>query len=197
MDLNEEDRKSLELLDSNLTGSELEEEFFNKLQFAMEKSEIKDTFVISGWSDNGEKGRKMREFDYLIVSLTLKTIIHIEVKSSSNTKSVEEAIRQLEDGKKFFLSCIPFPQDENWRYIQGMYIGNKVGNEFGQPCSSCQNFMLTKGDDLSSWWIELVNQLTENEEGCTNYPTTTYFGILKYLIFQMFLQDDCITKGLN
>ena len=176
MELLKEDRKSLELLDSNLTGSELEEEFFNKLQFAMEKSEIKDTFVISGWSDNGEKGRKMREFDYL---------------------SVEEAIRQLEDGKKFFLSCIPFPQDENWRYIQGMYIGNKVGNEFGQPCSSCQNFMLTKGDDLSSWWIGLVNQLTENEEGCTNYPTTTYFGILKYLIFQMFLQDDCITKGLN
>ena len=40
MELLKEVRKSLELLDSNLTGSELEEEFFNKLQFAMEKSVV-------------------------------------------------------------------------------------------------------------------------------------------------------------
>ena len=43
MDLNEEDRKSLESFDTNLTGSELEEKFFNNLQQVMEKSKIKDT----------------------------------------------------------------------------------------------------------------------------------------------------------
>ena len=67
MDLNEEDRKSLESFDTNLTGSELEEKFFNNLQQVMEKSKIKDTFIISGWSDKGlsdrgPKNRKMREF---------------------------------------------------------------------------------------------------------------------------------------
>ena len=202
MDLNEEDRKSLESFDTNLTGSELEEKFFNNLQQVMEKSKIKDTFIISGWSDKGlsdrgPKNRKMREFDYMIVSLNLKAIFQIEVKNSSNTKSIGKAIQQLEDGKKFFSSCVPFPQGENWRYIQGMYFENEVENEYGQPCSNCQNFVLTKRVDLSSWWKECVNKLPHDKEVCSSFPVNTYFNILKYLIFQMFLQDNCITKGLN
>ena len=197
MDLDEDDRKSLERFDTNLAGSELEEEFFNNLQRTMEKNKIKDTFVISGWSDRGAKNRNQRELDYLIVSLNLKAIFHIEVKSSSNTKSIEKAIQQLDNGKKFFSSCIPFPQGENWKYIQGMYFGNAVENDYGQPCSSCQNFLLTKGVDLSNWWMEWVNKLAQDKEVLSTYPINTYLSILKYLIFQMFLQDDCITKGKN
>ena len=40
MDLDEDDRKSLERFDTNLAGSELEEEFFNNLQRTMEKNKI-------------------------------------------------------------------------------------------------------------------------------------------------------------
>ena len=48
----------------------------------LSKAEAKDTIVISGLEVKGNQGLKIGESDFLIVSLPLKSIIHIEAKRS-------------------------------------------------------------------------------------------------------------------
>ena len=191
-DLPEEGQQCLSKLDKNLLVNEQEEEFLNKLQQALEKDAVKDTFVISGWSDTGSRDRQNREYDFLFVSWTLKTFFHIEVKASFTMQGVE----QLKAGKDFFLSNLPFPEKENWKYIQAMYYGNNdEKSKQHHPCDECQRYLLTQDTDLSNWWSQMVKELQRNASGGPS-DHETYLNIFKYLLFQMFIQDDCITKGI-
>ena len=194
--LSQEDEEYLQTLDIKLTGDVQEDSFFNKLQAAVERNKVKDTFVISGWTDGGAEDRNNKEFDFLIVSLSLKAFLHIELKNSSNRGNIKKAMEQLEGGKQFFWSSIPFPQIENWKYIRVMYYGNEAKRARCNPCQNCEKFLLSQDVDLSSWWKEIEKLAEKNKEPYNHDQIITYFNILKYLIFQMFLQDDCITKGL-
>lgn len=93
--LSQEDEEYLQTLDIKLTGDVQEDSFFNKLQAAVERNKVKDTFVISGWTDGGAEDRNNKEFDFLIVSLSLKAFLHIEVKNSSNRETLRRPWNNL------------------------------------------------------------------------------------------------------
>ena len=63
----------------NLSGALVEEQLFKNLQSLFEnRLQLKNTIVINGWKDNGTLDRSQKEFDFLILSLELKSIFHIE-----------------------------------------------------------------------------------------------------------------------
>ena len=174
-----------------LTGCEQECSFFQKLQLALLSKKIKDTVVLSSWSDKGAQGRKNREIDFIILSLPLKSIFQIEVKSSSNSSNLNSGVKQLESGKTFFTSTIPFPAEEHWSIVRALYFGKLV--EPLKACKSCETFLLTNETDLAEWWGAIASD--KPTESIQESDRNTYFKIVKYLLFQMFLQDDLITKG--
>jgi len=171
----EEESQEMKTSKANIEGSKIEHNVFEKIKECFLRANVKNTVVFSGW--------QLLNFDG-------KSIIHIEVKSSPNLKSIKKGIQQLKEGKEFFASCIPFPRLENWNYIQVLCFGNEVKND--QPCGNCKSFLLTKGTNLSSWWMEMVKNL----EVATTPCHSSYIKIVKFLIFQMFLQEECVTKGM-
>ena len=178
-----------------ITGYEQEHNIFGMLQSALAKKRVKDTVVLLSWSIKSAEGRKGREFDFLIVSLPLKSIFQIEVKTSSNEPSLKDGVDQLEEGKKFFCSTIPFPQNVSWKMVRALCFGEL--RELKEPlnsCKNCTNFLLTKDTDFGGWWDVIgTDQATEP---IRESDKNTYLTVLKSLLFQMFLQDDLITKGL-
>ena len=178
---------------ARLTGCEQEHKVFEKLKYALLKKKDKNTVVISSWSDKGAKGRKNREIDFIILSLPLTSIFQIEVKKSSNKTNLNNGINQLEEGKKFFSSTIPFPPNEQWKMVRVLSFGKLL--EPLKACISCGNFLLGNEPNLADWWDSIApDQPTEpHQESGKN----AYLAVLKYLLFQLFLQEDQITKGLN
>ena len=176
---------------TRLTGHVTEHILFERLQLTLGNKNIKDTLVLSSWSDKGAQDRKNREFDFIIVSLPLKFVFQIEVKSSSNKPNINKAIEQVEEGRKFLSSIIPFPAEDNWKFVRSFYFG-KLTKPL-KPCQSCHNFLLSHDTNLDEWWDGIAAE--PQEEPNPESDGKTYLRTVKYLLFQMFLQGDCITKG--
>ncbi len=182
-----------------------EEEFYDKLKKCLEEKKVKNTVVINGWKDNGYKRTKeekedpstpeerdTREYDFLIVSNPLRTIFHIEVKTSCTLRDQQKAAEQLSKGYNFFRETIPVPQENGWKYVKIMCFGKDVGT-FNEGCQDCRKkFILGPDTDLNKWWDEITKDLNAEENIS---KSKTYVDIIKYLLHQMFRQEMCITDA--
>ena len=106
----QEETAVLEQYNRMVVGAEEEENLFNKLRDVLTTLQVRNTIVINGWKDNGSQVRTTKEFDFLIISEPLKTIVHIEVKRHLNAETRDKAAKQLENGRKLFQDTIPFPK---------------------------------------------------------------------------------------
>jgi hypothetical protein len=100
------------------------------------------------------------EFDFIVISLPLKSIIHIEAKAGYHKSSRRSASEQLESGLTFFKEKLPLPATENWKYIKMMCFGEFLDNEV---CVQCRPFILGTNfiieNTLQSISREIAHQL--------------------------------------
>ena len=192
--LPEDKRKELEGHDHNLLGAEEEEKLYNNLRVAL--AGVTNTIVINGWKDNGSKERRMREFDFLIVSESLNSIIHIEAKRCNSKSSREKAAKQLKQGLDFVLENLPLPGNQGWKYTRVIYFGS--GKEDQSPsvnphnfCPKCYLFVLDSKTNLNEWWANISKKL----ETSTQNNQTAYIRMCKFLLHQMFQQGQCVTQN--
>ena len=181
---------------SNFGGILLESEVFKMLQLTLENSPVQDTVVISGWNDSTPTAKK--EFDFLIISLPLKTVIHIEVKRTLNKKSKDAATKQLDDGHSIISNKVPVPKKSNWIYIQ--YICFSHFDDSDEEISHfLESHILTLKIEFGEWWKDLLKQIpkdpTSDDPQLYREDAEMYLNILKYLLHQMFIQEDVITQG--
>ena len=184
--------------ESNLGGALLENEVFKLLQQMMEGSCVEDTVVISGWKDSNPKAKK--EFDFLIVSLPMKAIVHIEVKRTLSEETKKKVVTQLEKGHSVIKGKVPFHAKSDWKYFQYILFSRRETNddEIDKFLGSkrCSNFSCTS-TDLGNWWQELVSErlkVTSASKSKTG-DSETYINILKFYFHQMFIQKDVLTQG--
>jgi hypothetical protein len=180
--------------------------------------------VINGWKDEGSGNlaktdplyKAQKEFDFLIVSQPSQTIIHIEVKRTCTKNDLDKAKKQLKNGLKMFQETIPFPEKVNWKYIRVMYFafaqrgGNIKTNKeepnssdpptgdkpFENKCLKCKNFIIGPKTDLNLWWNELIYFVPQETTAQFQvHPDDTYLNIVRFLLHQMYKQQDCSTTG--
>jgi hypothetical protein len=96
--------------------------------------------VLSGLGIKDLDLKTTGEFDFIIISSLLKSIIHIEAKNGNNKKNREHAGKQLNRGQKFFWNNCSFPASENWNYTKMMCFGQSVEQDI---CEQCKPFVLS------------------------------------------------------
>jgi hypothetical protein len=105
--------------------------------------QTKNTVVLSGLqlkeSNDGNKMTTSGEFDFIFISLPLKSIIHIEAKIGNSNSNRKSASKQLKRGQTFFQDNFPLPASENWKYVKMMCFGESVDNGI---CDQCKPFIL-------------------------------------------------------
>jgi hypothetical protein len=109
------------------------------LRKATKDNQAWNTVVLSGLKLKDLNLKTTGEIDFLIISLPLKSIIHIEAKRANTDSSRGSAAKQLERGQTFFEENCPFPSSENWKYIKMLTFGEVVED----ICSQCQPFVLS------------------------------------------------------
>ena len=184
----------------NLSGALVEEQLFKNLQSLFEnRLQLKNTIVINGWKDNGTLDRSQKEFDFLILSLELKSIFHIEAKKSSTEEPFGSASTQLENGLRFFQSTLPFSPDESWHYCRIMYFDNCEQEDMSTltVCEGCKSlYIIDSKTDLAKWWNEITTTVKSKQEAKDfNQKTETYLNIVKFLLHQMYIQNNYINDG--
>ncbi len=132
----------------------------------------------------------------MIVSLQEKAFIQIEVKSKLNEGSITKGIEQVKKGKIFFSEVLPFPQKEHWKYVKVILFGSKDEEKLPPHCQDCNFYLLSGQTDFNLWWTGLLECLDKATPHDALSGQKTYLNILKYLMFQMFLQDDCISPSM-
>jgi hypothetical protein len=218
--LPEKNQRELEnKYDATIKGGMEEENVYDKLRECLKKNNVKNTVVINGWKDKGTGKldeshplyREQKEFDFLIVSQPNQTIIHIEVKRTCSESNMRSAKKQLENGLKMFQKSIPFPRVQKWKYSRVIYFGlaeqdicfeqqslnqSKEEQPFENHCLKCKNFIIGPKTDLSCWWNELIECLSQPiTEKVQEQSDDTYLNALRFLLHQMYKQQDCATIG--
>ena len=89
-----------------------------------------------------------KEFDFLIISKPLRSVVQIEAKFSNSGVQRVCASEQLEKGFEFFQSTLPFPGSEDWHFVKTIYIGNNKE----EVCQDCSKHVVGPESDLSLWW---------------------------------------------
>jgi hypothetical protein len=215
--LTSEKQKELESkFDATIKGGMEEESVYDKLRECLEKNRVKNTVVINGWKDKGtgklEKShplyREQKEFDFLIVSQPVQTIIHIEVKRTCTGSSYASASKQLQNGLEMFRETIPFPGIVKWKYIKVIYFGlSEKGiysedhssdciqeeKPFENKCRKCQNFIIGPATDFNVWWKAVIAEVTTDR--VPDQSDDTYLNVLSFLLHQMYKQQDCATSS--
>ena len=121
-------------------GGEFEDEIFECLRKATKELKTQNTVVLSGLNLKDLHSKPTGQIDFLIISLPLKSIIHIEAKKGNNSTGRKIATDQLMRGQKFFEDNLPFPNSENWNYIKMMCFGESVKKNI---CDQCKTFVLS------------------------------------------------------
>ncbi len=160
--------------------------------------------MINGWKDQGSSNleksnplyREQKEFDFLIVSQPSQTVIHIEVKKKYCKNQFDSASKQLQNGLQMFQENIPFPGKVKWKYIKVIYFGFDENEQpFENKCLKCKNFIIGSKTDLNFWWNDLTKSCLPQEttERFLIQPDDIYLNILRFLLHQMYKQQDCAT----
>ena len=110
------------------------------MQKATKDIEAQNTVVLSGLKLKDLDSKTTGEIDFLIISLTLKSIIQIEDKRANTDDSRNSAAKQLIRGQAFFEENFPFPTSENWNYTKMMCLGEVVEEDI---CDDCKPFVLS------------------------------------------------------
>jgi hypothetical protein len=105
----------------------------------MKKFSLQNTVVLSGLVLKDCHLKTLGEFDFIVISLPLKSIIQIEAKRGNNPKNIEHAEKQLNRGEMFFEENIPFSSSDKWKYIRMMCFGESVEKD---TCVNCKCFIL-------------------------------------------------------
>ena len=182
--MDEEKQKELAKQNDTLCGDMEEEKVYNNLKHKMK--DVKNMVVINGWKDQVTKREVAGEFDFLIVSGLLQTIFHIEVKLTCSKSTMDHAAKQLDRGLKLIQGKVPFPKNENWKYVRMMYFGNI--KDFSIFCPECLKFVLGPNEDIWSRIIKTVDNPTQLKTS-----SNTYLNVLRFLLYNMFIQENCAT----
>jgi hypothetical protein len=110
------------------------------LRKAANELKAQNTVVLSGLKQKDLDSKTTGEIDFLIISLPLMSIIHIEAKTANTDNTRSSAAKQLNRGQAFFEENFPFPSSENWNYTKMMCFGESVNNNI---CDDCKPFVLS------------------------------------------------------
>jgi hypothetical protein len=105
----------------------------------MKTKNFQNTVVLSGLMLKDCNLKILGEFDFLVISPALKSIILIEAKRGNNLGNRTHAEAQLNRGQAFFEENFPFPSSENWKYVKMMCFGELVDKDI---CQNCKLFIL-------------------------------------------------------
>jgi hypothetical protein len=152
------------------------------LRKATKENEAHNTVVLSGLMLKGyndaNKLSILGEFDFIVISLPLKSIIQIEAKRGNNEKNREHANEQLKRGQDFFAKNCPFPDSENWNYIKMMSFGESVKKDI---CDDCKPFVFSanfiRNNMTQPVAKPIADQFKTFWENCKVYP-----GIFQHLL---------------
>ena len=175
----------------NFAGLKLEQTLFQKLQSALGK--VRDIIAISGWEVYGPDDKKVGEFDFLIISLQLRAVVHIEVKRQLDERSLDMAFQQLTKAENLLRRSVPFPASESWQHHKFVYLENITENELAKICFRCQEQLILRDTNIGEWWTRVQQSALESNSSLPR--ASTYLGIVKFVFYHMLAQENVITKG--
>jgi len=186
-DFSQDEKKEREKHANTIDGKLIEYHLVEKLRDSL--TNIKNTILINGWQRNS-----VNEFDIFILFKNQRTILHIEVKKSLSAYNVNHAASQLEEGFQMVLKHIPFDCLDKYTYRKVMYFETPYQNSKKlknlMPCSACAINIFDPTTDFVSVFSTLEStQVFEAES-----KTDSYLSAIKFFLFTMYLQKDCITE---
>jgi hypothetical protein len=149
---------------------------------------VQNTVVLSGLKIKDGSWKTLGEFDFIIVSLPLKSIIQIEAKNGNNEKNINSAEKQLIRGQEFFVENFPFPSSENWTYTKMMCFGESVEEDI---CDYCKTFVLSANFINSNKIQPVANPIADQFKTFWK-SCKSYIGIIIFKRFSFELL--CLTK---
>ena len=131
-----------------------------------------------------------QEFDFLIVSVSRKVIIHMETKSTYTAG----AFRQLGRSSKMFEQNFSDILDDSWQFGRvACFYGEKCLPDECADCAHLQPWIITRDTDICSWWKAITDKFPKVEN--MNEARNTFIKVFEMLLFAMHANTGSITTS--
>ncbi len=146
------------------------------MRTATKDIQAQNTVVLSGLKQKDLDSKTLGEFDFIIISLPLKSVIQIEAKRANTDTSRRSAAKQLNRGEVFFEENFPFPSSENWNYTKMMCFGESVEKDI---CDKCKPFVISANFIVSNMTQPVAKAIADQFKSFWN-SSKVHTGKIKF-----------------
>ena len=131
-------------------------------------------------------GRDMKpcEKDFVLVNLTKRYIMPLEVKATMNHNSLRKAISQIEDAKNLISDWAGGDLTEccGWRFVPAIYIEEELSNTEEEFCLDCMKYII-HGNNVDHQIKEMFTQTPASTHINPDKAKEEFIKLAEYFLF--------------
>ena len=169
-----------------IIGERAEKKLFSGLKSYFDSCD-EEVLVFYNLTFMGPKdGRDMKpcEKDFVLVNLTKRYIMPLEVKATMNHNSLRKAISQIEDAKNLISDWAGGDLTEccGWRFVPAIYIEEELSNTEEEFCLDCMNYII-HGNNVDHQIKEMFTQTPASTHINPDKAKEEFIKLAEYFLF--------------
>jgi hypothetical protein len=183
--LEEKEKEMVKCLQS-VKGERAEKKMYKSLQKYFSKNNeevlVLNSFgCMKSWS---ERNIHPVEKDFILINLTKRYIMPLEVKANFSTKSLEKATKQIEDAMKLINEWVggDLTEDSGWKFFPVTYFECNIPDVDRAFCAECIPFVIY-GDAFDEQVEKMLHDIPSNTQGNYQDARREFIKICKYFLF--------------
>ena len=171
-----------------IKGERAEKKLFKaiKTHFTRANEEIAVFYAYNFMGSVSEKLMKPVEKDFILINLTKRYIMPIEVKTNFHKQSFSKALKQIKGTMELLNDWIAGDLTEQcgWRFVPAICFESKIPNVNQEFCKDCVKHVI-HGDEMDKQVKRTLDNIPSKENARESYEKAIkeFIKILTYLLF--------------
>ena len=171
-----------------IKGERAEKKLFKaiKTHFTRANEEIAVFYAYNFMGSVSEKLMKPVEKDFILINLTKRYIMPIEVKTNFHKQSFSKALKQIKGTMELLNDWIAGDLTEQcgWRFVPAICFESKIPNVNQEFCEDCVKHVI-HGDEMDKQVKRTLDNIPSKENARESYEKAKkeFIKILTYLLF--------------
>jgi len=185
-DLDEEEVKMVKSIQV-VKGERAEKKMFKAIQnyFSKVEEEVVVLYSVNFMGSVEERNIKPVEKDFIILNLTKRYIMPLEVKMNFNIASLKKAVKQVKGAMEIIDEWVggDLTEECGWRYIPAICFENEIPEIEEELCIESLKFIINGSDDIDDQVEKMFSEIPESLQNHTEKAREEFIKVAEFLLF--------------
>ena len=155
-----------------------------KKYFSKVNEEVVVIYSFSFMGSVSKKDFQPAEKDFIILNLTKRYIMHLEVKTTYHQEALKKAFKQVKGAIKLLDEWVggDLTEECGWRYIPAICFETEIENIGGEFCADSLKFIM-HGDDIDEKVEKMFSDIPEGAQNNPEKAKEEFIKVSEFLLF--------------